>query len=110
MSKSIELQKASMAFQLKGGEIIWIDKEDVQEIAMKIIAQGTTTKQVVMLVEKDKSIEKANMLYDILKNGKGLTDEIRESYLKQIGILLGNADKVFENVNGEEIIVSEIKR
>lgn len=109
MSKLLELQKASMAFQLKSGDILWIDKEDVQEIAMKIIVQGTTTKQVAMVFEKDKSIEKANMLYDILKNGKGVTDEIRESYLKQIGILLANTDKVFQNVSGEEVIVSEIR-
>lgn len=95
-----------MAFQLKSGEILLIDKEDIEEIAYKIIVEGSLQKTCTILRESNKNIDKANMLYNILKAEKEMDSEIRNSYLRQIGELLSNNSKSYNDLEGNEVVVT----
>lgn len=101
-----ELKKAAMAFELKDGNIILINHEDIQEIAYKIIVEASLMKTCTILKESDKSIEKANLLYEILKTEKNISPETRDEYLKQISFLLTKSQKVITDINsGKEVEV-----
>lgn len=100
------IKSASMAFQLKDGNILLIDKEDIKDITMKIVMEGAIQKTCVILREKDQSIEKANMLYNILKNEKNISQELREKYLLQIGELLSTSQKSYIGMDGNEYTVA----
>lgn len=98
-----------MAFQLKDGNILLIDKEDINEIATKIIVEGSLNKTCVILRESNKNMEKANMLFNILKSEKNIDDSIRNDYLKRIGELLSSNDKSYEDLEGNAVIIKEEK-
>lgn len=103
MSSYNELKKADMAFKLEDGHVILISKEDIQEIAMKIIVEGSLNKMCVFVSEKDMSIEKANILYNILRTEKDIKPSIRDKYLSQIGMLLSTRDIKYTDFDGAEV-------
>lgn len=88
-----QLEKSCMAFKLKDGNIILIDKEDIKEIGRLIIIERLVDKSTIVLKEKSLGIEKANMLYNILKTEKDMKPEMRNRYLKQIGDFLMSDEK-----------------
>lgn len=98
-----DLKRACMAFQLKDGNFIMISKDDVREIAAKIVVEGSMIGTTVILREKDRSIEKANLLFDILKKEPDMKPELRNRYLKQIGDLLSCTEKVHTDMSGQEV-------
>lgn len=87
------LEKSCMAFKLKDGNIILIDKDDVKEIGRQIIMEHLVDKATIVLKESNVGIGKANLLYDILKTEKDMKPEMRNRYLKQIGDLLLSDEK-----------------
>src|SRR5882757_9655567 len=105
-----ELKKASMAFQTKNGEVLLIDKEDIKEIAMKIIVEGSCTKQIVFMKEKDMSIQNADLLYNIIKTTKDMVPKVLTKYLLQISDILGQSQKLYENIDtGEQVLLTAVE-
>lgn len=79
----VELKKASMAFQLKNGEVLLISKEDVNEIANKLIVEMMVNKQNQIVMYKSTAVEKCNLLYKIVTEQKDKMDEaVRSNYFK----------------------------
>lgn len=107
MSINTELPQHYMAFKLNSGEILLIGKEDVKHIAQMIIIEGSLNKTCTVLRESDNNIEKANMLYEIIKAEKNMDAEIRNIYLKQIGELLSTKAPVLKNLEGKEVIINQ---
>lgn len=102
--KYSELKRCDMAFQLKDGNILLISKEDINEIAVKIIVEASLRSDgVAIVVEKDRSLEKADRLYNILKSEKDMKPELRNRYLKQIADTLAGKDVAYFNIKGEEV-------
>lgn len=102
-----ELPESCMAFVLKTGETLLVHKEDVAHIAQMIIVEGSLKKTCTLIRESDKSIEKANMLYNILKAERDMSLEIRNAYLKQIGELLSSSDIKYHDMEGNEVTKPE---
>lgn len=85
--------------------MLLIHKDDITYIVHQIIVEGSLNKTCTILREKDNNIEKANILYDILKAEKNMDAVIRNSYLKQIGELLSSSDISYETLEGQEASV-----
>jgi len=76
MKRDVELQKASMAFQLKNGETLLISKEDVNEIAEKVILEMILHKKNQIFMHRSTSVEKCNTLYKIvIEQKEKMSDE-----------------------------------
>jgi len=93
-----ELEKAAMAFQLKDGSILWISKEDVNEIANKIIFEGLIDGKVQLSFNKDNNISKARELHDMLTREKGMPPELRVQYYEEILRLYKQSGQDFTDV------------
>ncbi len=100
-----ELPKSCMGWVTKSGETLFIHNEDVKNIAMKIVVEGSLRKCVAIVKEEDNSLKKADMLYSILKQEKDMKPELRNRYLKQISDLLSGKDVTMINCTdgGSEI-------
>jgi hypothetical protein len=79
-----QVTKIGMAFELKDGAVLVISDEIVKEIATKIIMNGILTDKVVLTVNKDDNITKAQQLHEILNKEKGMPPELRIQYYEQI--------------------------
>lgn len=83
--KQIELEKSSMAFKLSDGNVLLISKEDVTEIANKLIIEMMINKSNSVYMLKNNSIEKCNLLYKIVIDQKDtMSNETKENYFKAI--------------------------
>lgn len=100
-----ELVKGCLAFQLKDGNIIWISKEDCNEIANKIIIENLVKTDTVVLMEKDNGIQKANVLIQLLKDEKDMSKEQRSKYLKQIGEFLTGENSTYINIKTKQEVI-----
>lgn len=98
-----ELEKSSMAFKLKDGNVILISDEDINEIATKLIIEMSINKQNRVYILKDTSVDKCNLLYKIVVEQKEtMTKEVRASYFKLIlEILKNNRDIEFKTLEEE---------
>lgn len=95
----IKLKKASMAFELKSGEILLISEEDVNEIATKLILEMSIRKQNQVWMLKNTDVERCNLLYKIVLDQKDtMSQETREKYLNTINELLKNGSHEFESL------------
>lgn len=104
----MELPESCMGFILKSGETFFIHKDDIKNIAGQIIIEGSMRKAIVIVRDKDNSIEKANMLYNILRNEKDMKPELRNKYLKQIGELLsGDSRELIDCSNNRHIEITD---
>lgn len=94
MTREIELKKASMAFQLKNGEILLISKEDVEEIASKLIMEMVINKQNQVWMHKSTAVEKCNLLYKIVIEQKDkMSEDVRDNYFKAMLELVKGDEK-----------------
>lgn len=94
MSKIIELKNASMAFELENGEILLISKEDIQEIASKLIVEMMLNKTNQVWMHKSTAIEKCNFLYKVIIDQKDkMTEEVRLNYFNTMLKLMKEDDK-----------------
>lgn len=84
MKIATELKKSCMAFELKNGEILLISKEDVTEIAKKLIVEMMINKQNHVHIHKDNTIDKFNLLYKILTEQQHMKKSLKEQYCKEI--------------------------
>lgn len=98
---NLPLPKSCMGFVLKTGETFFIHEEDVKNITGQIIVEGSLKKGVAIIKETDRSLQKADMLYNILKQEKDMKPDLRNKYLRQISELLGNGEKKLINCSDE---------
>jgi len=83
--KTIELKESSMSFKLEDGSTLLISKNDVTELANKLIGEMMINKQNVIYMIENKSIEKCNLLYKIVIEQKDtMSKNVKEKYLKSI--------------------------
>lgn len=98
----IELETASMAFKLTNGEVLLISKEDINEIANKLITQMMLSKQNQVWMLKSTSIEKCNLLYKIVIEQKDKMNEgVRDNYFKAMLELIKGDEKEFVSLRDE---------
>jgi hypothetical protein len=94
INSNSELKKSSMAFELKNGEVLLISKEDIQEIAMKVIVEMCSNNRSKIYLYKDTSIEKCNLLYKIVLEQKDkMSEDVRNNYFKAMVELIKDDEK-----------------
>jgi len=103
-----DLPNSCMAFKLSDGNIILISKEDVHNIAMKIIVEGSLQKNTVFIKEEDLNFKKADRLYNILKEEKDMKIELRNRYLRQIADLLSTSSKQLTDLSSGEQFIPDV--
>lgn len=87
--KTAELEKSSMAFKLESGDILLISKDDVTEIANKLIFEMMITKQNVVYMLNNPNVEKSNMLYKmVVEQKEKMSEKMLTDYMKVILELL----------------------
>lgn len=97
-----DLPLSSMAFKLENGQTLLISKEDVKNIAMQIIVEGSVNKAFVLLSEKDTTLERADRLYKIMREEKDMDADMKNWYLQQISDLLGCNEKRYVGSDGKD--------
>lgn len=80
----IEIIKGGMAFQLKDGAVLWISKEDCNELKNKILLDGVVGKDIKAVFLTDGNMTKAKDLHSILTTEKGMPPELRVQYYEEI--------------------------
>lgn len=84
LQPEVKLKNHCMAFELKDGNFLWIDKEDCDEIARRVVFTGVVNSEFTIVVRHDTNIHKAQQLQDILNKEKGMPPELRIQYYEEI--------------------------
>lgn len=80
-----ELGPSAFGFKLPGGEILLINREDIQKIANELIVEMLVNKQNRIYLIKDVALARAKELYNVYsQEKKEMDDEMRKKYLKSI--------------------------
>lgn len=97
--RKIELKESSMSFKLEDGSVLLISKNDITELANKLIVEMMLNKQNVIYSLKNNSIEKCNLLYKIIVEQKDtMSKTVKEQYLKSILEFISENDSELETL------------
>jgi len=83
--RTIELEESSMSFKTEDGNILLISKNDVKELATKIVVESMINEKSEFYIMELEKKEKCNLLYKIVTEQKDtMSKKVKEYYLKAI--------------------------
>lgn len=93
-----------MEIKLKSGKIIILSKEDWSELSLNLLVEMIKNQNTRVFLVQDSSPEKARILYQIIKESKDLSPEIKDEYYKAILVAAS------ENIMTSKALSEEINK